>query len=273
MTTTLTDHEKSHGEVFTRRWVVDLMLDLADYSPDRDLASLHVVEPSVGHGAFWVPMLERLIASAVRQGVEWTRLRDCVHGFDIQDDSVRYCRAETVSLLTAAGCPADTAGDLARAWLQTGDFLLDVVGLQADLVIGNPPYVRIENVEPSLLAAYRAVAPTMGGRADIFVGFYERGLDMLRPGGRLVYICADRWMRNAYGKALRGKVVDGYSMDDVIVMHDAPAFDVEVSAYPAITAISRAPQGPARVARAGETFGPESAGRYLAWRTSGGGSG
>ena len=57
-----------HGEVFTRRWVVDLILDLAGYTADRDLGSLVAVEPACGAGAFLVPMAERLVKSAALHG-------------------------------------------------------------------------------------------------------------------------------------------------------------------------------------------------------------
>ena len=77
----------------------------------------------------------------------------------------------------------------------------------------------------------------MGGRADIFVGFYEQGLHSLKVGGRLAYICADRWMRNAYGKALRGLVATDYAVEAAITMHDVDAFEEQVAAYPAITVI------------------------------------
>ncbi len=73
----------------------------------------------------------------------------------------------------------------------------------ADIVVGNPPYIRSEYIGNSTEAAYRLRWPTMRGRADIFVGFYEKGLASLKPGGKLGYICADRWMRNAYGAGLR----------------------------------------------------------------------
>jgi adenine-specific DNA-methyltransferase len=43
------------GEVFTKRWIVDLILDLAGYTSDRDLATLTAVEPACGAGAFLVP--------------------------------------------------------------------------------------------------------------------------------------------------------------------------------------------------------------------------
>lgn len=267
MTTTsvLSAAAKSRGEVFTRRWVVELMLDLVGYTPTRDLADLTVVEPAVGSGAFWRVLLERL-TTALPAARQWEGLDNALRGYDIEPANVDHCRALTVTHLVASGCPLGTAHALAERWLHCEDFLLATRDLRADLVVGNPPYIRIEELAPHLLGEYRRVAPTMGGRADIFVGFYEHGLDLLKTGGKLAFICADRWMRNAYGRALRAKVVDGFSVDDVIVMHDADAFESTVSAYPAITVISRNPQGTATIAKASERFGAEQASTYVQWR-------
>lgn len=259
---------KSRGEVFTRQWVVDLMLGLVEYTPDLDLSTVRVVEPAVGSGAFWGPILDRLLGSFVGRN-DWGALAGALRGYDIHEQNIATCRDLTIAKLSAAGCPAATAEMLVRGWLRTSDFLLTEHDQPADLVIGNPPYIRIEQLEAELLAAYRKAVPAMGGRADVFVGFYEHGLDLLAPGGRLAFICADRWMRNAYGKKLRAKVVDGFAVDDVIVMHDADAFESEVSAYPAITVLSRRPQAIARTATAERTFGAGAARDYLTWRTGG----
>lgn len=105
----------------------------------------------------------------------------------------------------------------------------------------------------------------MGGRADIYVGFYEVGLRNLRPGGRLGFICADRWMRNQYGRNLRRMITSGYSMDVVLTMHDVDAFDEQVSAYPAITIVRRGDQGPAVAADTTSGFGPEQASDLRTW--------
>lgn len=248
------------GEVFTRRWVVDFMLDLAGYT--GDVSRLRVVEPSIGSGSFVGPILERLIAT----GAPWETLRDSVRGYDLRAEHVEACKRLAVSLLASAGCPI--AQELADAWFHTGDFLLLDVP-EADLVIGNPPYIRIENLDPALLAYYRHMCPTMGGRADIFVGFFERGLDLLTPGGKLVYICADRWMRNGYGRALRGKVARGFAVDDVLVMHDADCFEHEVSAYPAIVTLRNGKQGQTNAGQATHSFGEDAASQFLRWRNSG----
>ncbi|HEV2636274.1 MAG TPA: Eco57I restriction-modification methylase domain-containing protein [Actinocrinis sp.] len=265
--------EVNYGEVFTQRWVVDLILDQCGYRPDTDLTLLTVVEPAVGTGAFLGPALERLLAarSTFKPEQPWEDIGTCLSAFDLQPDHADTCRALAVRLLTDAGCPPLTAEKLAKGWINQGDFLLDDLGdPQADIVIGNPPYIRIEELAPDLLAAYRAACPTMTGRADIFIGFYERGLEAFKPGGRLAFICADRWMRNQYGHRLREKILSGgYAVDNCIVMHDVDAFAEDVAAYPAITVLRRGVQGEVAVAEATALFDRDSARQFSAWFDSG----
>ena len=73
-------------------------------------------------------------------------------------------------------------------------------------------------------------------------GFFELALRSLKPDGRVGFICADRWMRNQYGRNLRRLVTDGYSLDVSVAMHDVDAFESAVSAYPAVTVLSRRAQ-------------------------------
>lgn len=149
MTTTsvLSAAAKSRGEVFTRRWVVELMLDLVEYTRTRDLANLTVVEPAVGSGAFWRVLLERLTTSlpAARQ---WESLNNALRGYDIEQANVDNCRALTIAHLVASGCPRGTAHALAERWLRCEDFLLATRDLRADLVVGNPPTSGSRNWHP-----------------------------------------------------------------------------------------------------------------------------
>lgn len=257
------------GAVFTRRWVVELILDLCGYEVGNDITQLHAIEPAVGSGAFFEVMVERLAEARQKHAAElpWRDLDRCLRGWDVQQEHVHGCREKAVAVLTAAGCPDGTAWELARTWLRTGDFLLMSHREEsADLVVGNPPYIRIEDLATDLLAAYRKACPAMGGRADVYIGFFERGLDLLKPGGRLGFICADRWMRNQYGKRLREKIVSGgYAVEASLVMHDVPAFLDEVSAYPAVTVLRRGAQGPAVLGDATESFGAAGAAEFRDW--------
>lgn len=105
----------------------------------------------------------------------------------------------------------------------------------------------------------------MGGRSDVYVGFFEVGLNALRPGGALGFICADRWMRNQYGQRLRNMVATRFCVEAVIEMHDVDAFDEAVSAYPSVTILRREQQGPAIVATANGGFDRSAARRVRLW--------
>jgi adenine-specific DNA-methyltransferase len=252
--------EPSYGEVFTRRWVVDVLLDLTGYTTDRDLGALRLLEPSCGSGAFLGPAVERLITSAKAHGRELPALADSVRAYDLQATHVATSRQLCQQLLVADGMDEIDAEALARRWVQEADFLLaEQNGRPTDVAIGNPPYIRYDDLDDETAAEYRRRWTTMRGRGDIFVGFFERCLTGLAPDGRVGLICADRWMRNQYGAALRELVADRYSVEHVWSMHDVDAFQTQVSAYPAITVLANKPQGSVLVADTTSKFGAASA--------------
>ncbi len=229
--------------MFTRRWVVELILDLVGYTADRDLLSMRAVEPSCGSGAFLVVAIERLLASAELHRRDPHEAHEALRAVDLRAENVALSREAARGALLAGGVPVGDADDLVGSWVKQGDFLLDPPAEgSADFVVGNPPYVRLEAVGEERSAAYRLACRTMGGRADVYVGFYEHALRALRDDGVLGFICADRWMRNAYGARLRAMISEGWSVETVISMTGVDAFEDEVDAYPAITVLRRKPQ-------------------------------
>jgi adenine-specific DNA-methyltransferase len=266
----IVDPGATYGEVFTRRWVVDLILDLVGYTPDRDLAAMVLVEPSCGSGAFLGPIVERLIESARAHRRDLGSMEPPVRAFDLLEANAELARKVVSQQLREGDLLGDDPDAVARRWVTTADFLLqDHPPESADFVVGNPPYIRLENVAPDVMAAYRRACSTMRGRSDIYVGFIERGLELLRPSGVLGYICADRWMRNQYGGELRRLITDSYAVDTVVTMHDADAFENDVSAYPAIVVLRNEAQGRANVVEAGARFGVADADKVTKWARGG----
>lgn len=258
------------GEVFTRRWVVDLVLDLLGYTADKDLCSLKLVEPACGSGSFLVAVASRISASCRTHNRPPEDALSAVRALDLLDRNVRKSRTVVEKQLLDEGWSAKEARKVAAAWVEQGDYLLQPdAGRRADYVVGNPPYIRLEDVPDDRMAAYRSECSTMGGRADIYIGFYEVALRSLTPEGRLGFICADRWMRNQYGRRLRQLVTSRFSMDLALVMHDVDAFEDQVSAYPAITIISNRPQGAAVAADTTQAFGSTQAYDFALWYATG----
>ncbi|GAA1896415.1 Eco57I restriction-modification methylase domain-containing protein [Streptomyces sodiiphilus] len=255
-----------HGEVFTRSWVVELILDLIGYTPDKDLCDTKLIEPACGAGAFLGAIASRVSASCHTHGRPLTDAIEAVRAFDLLDHNVEQSQTLITRALQDEGWGSADSEQAAAAWVRQGDYLLQAdSGHRADFVVGNPPYIRLEDVPDDRMAAYRDACPTMSGRADIYIGFYETALRSLIPGGRLGFICADRWMRNQYGRALRRLVTRGFSMDLVLTMHDVDAFDEQVSAYPAITVISNRRQGQAVVADTTRAFDASQSRDFAVW--------
>ncbi|MGD9983741.1 MAG: Eco57I restriction-modification methylase domain-containing protein [Porticoccaceae bacterium] len=247
----LSAESNSRGAVFTRREVVDFILDLTGYTEDQPLHEKRILEPSFGGGDFLLPIIVRLLSAwraARPNGSSLDELGNAIRAVELHHDTFRSTQAAVVALLKREGMAANTARALASLWLSQGDFLLAPLEGQFDFVVGNPPYVRQELIPAPLLTEYRSRYQTVQDRADIYIPFIERSLSVLSDGGSLGFICADRWMKNRYGGALRRFVAERFHLKVYVDMVDTPAFHSDVIAYPAITIISREVPGATRIA-------------------------
>jgi hypothetical protein len=101
-----------------------------------------------------------------------------------------------------------------------------------DVVLGNPPYVRMELIKPMkpwLEKRYEVVAD----RADLYAYFFERGIKLLKPGGRLGYISSSTFFKTGSGAPLRDFLRKNATIETVIDFGDHQIFE-GVTTYPAI---------------------------------------
>ena len=74
-----------------------------------------------------------------------------------------------------------------------------------DIIIGNPPYIQLQNNSGELAKLYEDCGySTFARTGDIYCLFYERGWQLLKEGGYLCYITSNKWMRAGYGDKTRG---------------------------------------------------------------------
>lgn len=219
-----------HGDVFTKPQVVEYMLDLVGYTADNDLSTVSIMEPSCGKGEFIMHIIHRLKESALRYDFDFNdAYHNHVFASDIDGEKVSCCikriKAEFPEIINP------------ELSISTEDFLLANHGRQVDIVIGNPPYIRYEQIPKDKLDVYKRRYATFYYRADMYVLFFEQSLRLLKHDGKHCFICANRWMKNRYGRKLRELVARYYNLRTIINMEGADAFDEEVLAYPAITLI------------------------------------
>jgi hypothetical protein len=105
-----------------------------------------------------------------------------------------------------------------------------------DIVIGNPPYVRqeqIKHLKPLLKSYYDCFT----GMADLYVYFYERAIRLLKVGGVFSFITSNKWLRSAYGERLRTWLTKNARILQLIDFGDAPVFAAII--YPCIVILQR----------------------------------
>ncbi len=109
-----------------------------------------------------------------------------------------------------------------------------------DVVVGNPPYVRHEDIKvpkPLLKTNYK----TYSGTADLYVYFVELAFNLLQKGGHLAYIIQDKWMQAGYGKPLRSYLLK-QAVKEIIDFGDVQVFE-SATTYACILRAQKAEMG------------------------------
>lgn len=235
-----------------------------------ELAGLRIVDPACGSGAFLIEAYEQLYAvyrqSEARLGelrgeslfdVDQRILQNNLYGVDLNSEAVEICRlslwiktAQVGKVLTSLDhnvqCGNSIIADPAvhpRAFNWRTAFPEVFAAGGFDVVIANPPYVRQEWIspfKPYLQEHYRAY----DAAADLYVYFYELGVNLLKPGGRLGFIVTNKWMKAGYGEPLRRLLSQAAWVESVVDFGHAKQIFEHADVFPCILVARKPATGP-----------------------------
>jgi len=94
-----------------------------------------------------------------------------------------------------------------------------------DVVIGNPPYIRIQTSRHEDIAYYASIYRSAVGNYDIYCLFVEKGTNLLKSNGSLGYILPHRFFKTEYGKGLRAFIVENKNMNQIIDFNGYMVFE------------------------------------------------
>jgi type I restriction-modification system DNA methylase subunit len=117
-------------------------------------------------------------------------------------------------------------------WIKTKPFDWDahlrkiVVGEGGfDVIIGNPPYVRIQTLPKDQVAFFSKNFISATGNYDIYLLFVEKGLQLLKPGGFLGFILPHKFFQATYGQGLRKIISEKNALMEVVNFRDNQIFE------------------------------------------------
>jgi len=227
---------KERGAIHTKPEIASFILDLVGWKSGPNLPKSRLLEPSAGEGDFLIPAVERLLQNCPPNDLQ---IANCVRAVEVNRGALAECRKRLHSIFSAHKWSRTAASKMLDTWLCHADFLTVSMGQDFTHIVGNPPYLRLENLPKDLLRLYRNRWSSLFDRADIYVAFIEKSLDLLSDEGRLGFICADRWMKNRYGGPLRSIIAESFHLEAYVDFTGCPAFFDDVDAYPAVTSIRR----------------------------------
>ena len=231
----------NRSDIFTRCEIANYMIyETIDARYGQcHITDLRFLDPCCGMGALIFPILERLVEDVRSGHCDWndTRLELVITAIDIKQDYIDALKEQAIFLLKTNKCPNERARCLVDKWFLVNDFLIFDTTVQFDVIIGNPPYIRYDNLSQSQQAEYSYRYKTFRGRSDIYVPFFEHALEMLAPSGCLCYICPNRFTKSSYGKRLRNLIIRNHHVRLYLNMEHTQPFETDVSAYPAIIVI------------------------------------
>lgn len=221
------EDRKLNGAFFTPTYIVNFIIK--ELKPSF---SAKCLDPSCGCGAFLIGLVNyytRIHKKSVKQTI-----RENIYGSDILDYNIK----RTQLILSIVGL-------LNNEIIEESDFnLYHQDSLKAnwlntfDVIVGNPPYVKYQDLTDEnrkyLIENWRTIN---NGTFNLYFAFFELGYKLLNTGGKLGYITPNNYFTSLAGLSLRQYFTQMKCLERVIDFRHKKVFDAQT--YTAITFLNK----------------------------------
>lgn len=187
------------GQTFTEFKEIKEMCNLFK----GDWLNSKILEPSFGNGQFLIYIIEKIIKKCKRKKMSDNSIKKIlennIYGYEI-DLNFRNIAIQNINAKLK-----DLKFSLDINWknLECGSIFL-MKEKDFDFIIGNPPYVRVQNFDEGIHKIKKTLDRT-SGNTDLYLMFIDYLLSKLSNQGEFIFI-----VPNSFGKSKAGKKIRDY---------------------------------------------------------------
>ena len=255
---------KASGVFYTPDYITEYIVrhslgDRLDAGPPASAHHLEILDPACGCGSF--------LLAACRYWLDRCRQRQApfvprvparhLHGVDVDPEAVLVARRSLWLEMAGNEADSDRRGilDDLTANIRCGDALvgplLERSAGRFDRVIGNPPYRRELNTKKLLdrIADTEIGRRYRAPRMDLWYYFVHRGLDLLKPGGRLSFIVGSYWTSGRGAEKLIRALRETTQVEEIFCLDRLNVFQNVAGRHMILSLTKGADRGPTTVKR------------------------
>ncbi len=234
------DDRKLNGAFFTPSIITNYMADELISSSEAKIC-----DPSCGCGAFLIAVCEKFknkFNKSINDVIE-----NNIYGMDILEYGVRRCKILLSLLALVHGEEKKdfnfniyTGDSLTADWKKLFPSVFGSGGF--DAIIGNPPYVKYQDLPRKLRKnLYDNWCTLKRGTYNLYFAFFELGLSIIKNSGRLAYIVPNNYFTSLAGFHLRNYLQNNRFIEKIIDFNHLKIFKVQT--YTCITLLSKKARG------------------------------
>ncbi len=263
-------HRKEQGIYYTPTFVVDYIVKttVGEVLKNKKVKvkELKILDPACGSGSFLIKAFDYIyrnqstgdsqqyrIDGQGQYSVKTEILKNNLYGVDLDNKAIEITKLNLLLKAAEKGRRLPVEIDIN---IRQGNSLIDdesIAGLNAfkwtdktknkdnrkfDVVIGNPPYIKVEQIKKEEKEWIYQNFENATGRTDLYVLFLEKALELTKDDGLISFIIPSIWMKAKYGEKLRENLVRNYQIKSIIDFGDLKVFE-SVTTYPCIILIKK----------------------------------
>jgi adenine-specific DNA-methyltransferase len=218
---------KLNGAFFTPRYVVDFIIN--EIQPKKNETTL---DPSCGCGVFLLGLIDfyrKTFNKKIREIV-----KENIFGSDILEYNIR--RSKLLLTIYALQNGEILQDDDFNLWHQ--DSLQTDWQMQFDNIVGNPPYVKFQDLsDENRISLAKNWQTVQNGTFNLYFAFFELGYKLLKPNGTLGFISPNNYFTSLSGESLRRYFQHQKCVTRIIDFSHKKVFDAQT--YTAITFLNK----------------------------------